>query len=510
MKKKSNSFRKRGYTLLTGATGLVGRYLIRDLLIRGHRLAVLVRATKRATARERIETICQKWENELDVSLPRPICIEGDVLNDELGVSFEDRQWVADNCDSIMHSAAVLEFYGPNRDREPWTTNVDGTRRVIEFCETYGIKNMHYVSTAYVCGNRSDLVSEDELDKNQEFRNDYERSKFEAEMIVRESNFFDETTIYRPAVISGDSETGYTSTYHGLHLYLRLMALLVPNQSPDANGVRHTDIRLPMSGDEPRNIVPVNWVSKVICEIFSNPEAHNRTFHLVPDEPVTPKLVVDACYDYFNSTGVRYCGNADFSVDDSNNFESKFLDAVAMYRDYDRTDPSFDAKNLRQFAGQIRCPVIDNEAIFRYLKFGEADRWGKLRERKPDVDFVAEEYFSSLKHIATQFIRTGAYDKVITRNGSAKKVRSQQTNEFVLGLDVLGTGGGQWQIVASKGNGCEIRRGLPLGQSPVLQIEIEEFARIFQHAIQEFSLTESHELVTNGFAFASLAEALAH
>ena len=33
------------YVFLTGATGLVGRYLVRDLLLKGVRLAVLVRPT---------------------------------------------------------------------------------------------------------------------------------------------------------------------------------------------------------------------------------------------------------------------------------------------------------------------------------------------------------------------------------------------------------------------------------------------------------------------------------
>ncbi len=499
-----------GYTLLTGATGLVGRYLLRNLLMRGHRLAVLVRDKRKITAQERIETIIQGWENELDLSLPRPVCIVGDVCGENLSVSVEDRQWVEQNCVSLIHSAAILEFYGPSREREPWTTNVSGTRNVVDFCERTNIRSLHYVSTAYVCGNRNGVVKETELDEKQDFRNDYERSKFEAEQcIASRSECFDQITIYRPAVISGDSETGYTSTYHGLHLYLRLMALLVPNQSPDENGVRHTEIRLPMSGDEPRNIVPVNWVAKIICELFSNPEAHGRTFHLVPEEPVTPKLVVETCYDYFNSTGVQYCGTDNFDVDGNNKFESNFLDAVAMYRDYDRTDPAFDSTNLKRFAGHIRCPLIDAETIFRYLKFGDMDRWGRTREQKPEVDFYAEEYFSSLKHVATQFIRSGAYDKVVSRNHKTKKRGDFQSNEFVLGLDILGQGGGQWHLVASAERGCEIRRGLPSGKNSVLQMEIEEFARIFEHAIQEFSQNESHELVTNGFAFASLAEALA-
>ena len=45
------------YHLLTGATGLLGSYLLRDCLRQGHRLAVLVRPSKRESGRQRIEAI---------------------------------------------------------------------------------------------------------------------------------------------------------------------------------------------------------------------------------------------------------------------------------------------------------------------------------------------------------------------------------------------------------------------------------------------------------------------
>ena len=62
MKNNPISISGRGYTLLTGATGLVGRYLLRDLLMRGQRVAVLVRPSKRQTAQQRVAGICQRWE----------------------------------------------------------------------------------------------------------------------------------------------------------------------------------------------------------------------------------------------------------------------------------------------------------------------------------------------------------------------------------------------------------------------------------------------------------------
>ncbi len=77
------------------------------------------------------------------------------------------------------------------------------------------------------------------------FRNDYEQSKLQAEQLVRSAQCIDELTVYRPAVISGDSQTGYTNTYHGIYLYLRMMAVIVPRlpAGPMVDGIRRCDCR---------------------------------------------------------------------------------------------------------------------------------------------------------------------------------------------------------------------------------------------------------------------------
>ena len=242
----------RRYVLLTGATGLVGRYLMRNLFLEGCHLAVVVRPTKRMNVQQRIESILQSWESELGAPLPRPIIFEGDVREENLGLQPDEISWVREHCDRILHSAAVLQFSGASQEDEPWRTNLGGTKNVLEFSRLCQIPELHYVSTAYVCGIRTDKVMENELECGQEFRNDYERSKFESEKLVRQATHFSSKTIYRPAVIVGDSRTGYTSTYHGLYLYLRLMATLVPQLPRNADGIVETPIRLPLNGDEPR------------------------------------------------------------------------------------------------------------------------------------------------------------------------------------------------------------------------------------------------------------------
>ena len=170
------------YTILTGGTGLVGRYLVRDLLLEGHPLALLIRPTSKLSVADRVEEILQFWESQLGRPLPRPVLLDGDVCREGLGLAHEDRGWVERHCGSLIHNAASLTFNGADRAGEPWRTNLDGTRHVLEFCRTAGIRDLHYVSTAYVSGTRAGVIYETELDCGQSFRNEYEESKCQAEI----------------------------------------------------------------------------------------------------------------------------------------------------------------------------------------------------------------------------------------------------------------------------------------------------------------------------------------
>ena len=58
--------------LVTGATGLLGSYLIRDLLARDVPLAVLARPSRKQSARDRVEALVAGWETCLGRPLPRP------------------------------------------------------------------------------------------------------------------------------------------------------------------------------------------------------------------------------------------------------------------------------------------------------------------------------------------------------------------------------------------------------------------------------------------------------
>lgn len=458
-----------GYLLLTGATGLLGRYLVCDLLESGNKLALLVRSSKNEKAVERIEAILQQRERATGRALPRPVVLEGDICKPLLGLNSYDLSWVSRYCTSVMHSAASLKFHADGTG-EPWTSNVEGTRNMLALCEAANLRNLHYVSTAYVCGLREEVAYETELDCGQSFRNEYEESKLQAEKLVRSADFIDQLTVYRPAVISGDSKTGYTNTYHGLYLYLRVMSILVPRQPIGPDGLRSTPLRVAQTGEERRNVVPVDWVSKVMARLYNNSEAHGHTFNLAPDDCLTPRQIMEAGYTYFNSKGVEFLG-PDYKPESYNAFEAETFPGLAMYNNYEKTDPTFDCTNLKRFAGDLPCPRIDEEMLHTYIRFGESDRWGKRRQPRVATTFYAADYFS-------KFPQSLGDERFISQ----------------VALDLIGPGGGQWSLGLHSDGTLRCEPGLNKNADSLIKLSVEEFqgmlaepiVSVHKHATKQF------------------------
>jgi len=219
--------------------------------------------------------------------------IEGELTEANLGLDGADLRWISRHCRSVIHNAANLTFHSNGREGEPWRSNFDGTRRILELCRTTGIRQFHYISTAYVCGLREGRVLETELDVGQTPGNSYEHSKIEAEKLVLATPWIDPPTIYRPAIIVGDSQTGYTATFHGFYVLVKLAHTLVSRMVRGSTAGWLMVESLGLSGKEHKNLVPVDWVSAVFTCIFSQPKHHGRSYHLVSSRPPSLGLIAD-------------------------------------------------------------------------------------------------------------------------------------------------------------------------------------------------------------------------
>ena len=374
----------RRFLLLTGATGLLGSYLVRDLLLDGQELALVVRAGRKESPESRVERIVASWETELGKRLPRPRVLAGDLSRPACGLSTADIDWAARHCESLLHNAASLSFRGGDRTAEPWLSNVTGTRHVLELARAAGIGHFHHVSTAYVCGLRSGVVGEDELDVGQAFGNDYERSKVEAETMVREAAGPMTATVYRPSIIVGDSRTGFTSTYHGLFAVLRLGHTLLTRVTLGSTSGPAILALLGVPPSDRKNFVPVDWVAQVLAHCVQTPAARGRTFHLTHPEPVASAAIgrlVQEAVERFS----RAASPDDPDLCDEAWFADNLSTQLDVYRSYFRNDPDFDRTNTVAVAGHIPCPSLDHETLMRMAKFAIDEDFGRAPRRSEVV-----------------------------------------------------------------------------------------------------------------------------
>ena len=377
----------KNYLLLTGATGFIGQYLLRRLLLRGVPLAVIARNARGRTARERVEQIVAGIEADAGRSLTRPITFTGNIAEDMLGLDENALDWFQQNCGTILHSAASIRFHAPDHDRmqDPWLSNLQGTQHLLEVCRMAEITNFHNVSTAYVSGDRvAQVCYENQLNCGQGFLNDYQQSKAEAEQAIRESEFLTARTFYRPALVVGDSRTGFTTAPDfGLYHYIQFLVEVIKRLRSDGNtGTVDVPLRVRFTGNENRNIVTVDWVADMIVHILTHAEYHNETYHLTPKRASTSREILRAMIKYFDCRGIEFIGGKEIPKDEQTDVERHFYDFATTFEPYWEDEPIFDRRNTDRVADGIETPPVDAACLERLIHFAAVHCFGYRPNRE--------------------------------------------------------------------------------------------------------------------------------
>jgi long-chain acyl-CoA synthetase len=265
-----------GSVLLTGATGFVGMELLTRFLERTDRhVFALVRGADDRAAATRMERTLRSLFGIGHPYAKRVTAVRGDITRPGLGLR-GDGDGLARQVSEIVHGAASVSFGLELKASR--ATNVQGTRRVIEFaerCQAHGgLRRLAYISTAYVAGDHRGRFSEDELDVGQSFRNAYERSKFEAESLVARARRQLPITVLRPSIVVGERGSGWTASFNVLYWPLRAFA-------------RGAYPALPARRDAPVDVVSVDYVADAIFALSQAPEAEGSTYHLTAGADAT-------------------------------------------------------------------------------------------------------------------------------------------------------------------------------------------------------------------------------
>ena len=261
-----------GLVFFTGFPGFIGRRVVAALLAAdaGVRVAALVEPKMADRARSAAAEL--PGGDRIEV-------LPGDIGERDLGLSPDVRERLHAEVTVAYHLAAIYDLAVPLEIAQK--VNVDGTGNVLELCAACErLERLNYVSTAYVAGTRHGVVYEHELSLGQSFKNHYESTKFQAELWVREWMDRVPCTIYRPAIVVGDSRTGETQKFDGPYYMLRTISRALKTKTP-----------IPQFGASGAafNVVPLDFVVDAMLAGSRDPAVAGETLHLVDPDPVSAR-----------------------------------------------------------------------------------------------------------------------------------------------------------------------------------------------------------------------------
>ena len=253
---------------VTGATGFIGKRLVKTLLARR---GAGVHFLLRSGSADKLEALYAYWGLDDKSARARAVPVYGDLTAKKLGVSADDIKKLKGQVDHVYHLAAVYDL---SADAESQiAVNIEGTRAVVEFCKAIDAGHLHHVSSIAAAGLYEGVFREDMFEEAEGLDHPYFMTKHESEKIVRTESKMP-WTVYRPALVVGDSKTGEMDKIDGPYYFFKLiqrMRQLLPPWMPSI-GLEGGRI----------NIVPVDFVVAALDHISHlKTDLAKRCFHLV-------------------------------------------------------------------------------------------------------------------------------------------------------------------------------------------------------------------------------------
>ncbi len=248
---------------VTGATGFIGKRLVKKLLARkGSVVHFLLRKESEA----KVADLRQYW----GVSAARVVPVFGDLISKKLGVSAEILKQLKGQIDHFYHLAAVYDLGADEASQI--AVNIEGTRNTVELAKALDARHFHLVSSIAAAGLYEGVFREDMFDEAENYDHPYFMTKHESEKIVRQECKIP-WSVYRPAMVVGDSTTGEMDKVDGPYYFFKLiqrMRQLLPPWMPSV-GLEGGRI----------NIVPVDFVVDALDTISHKDGIAKKCYHLV-------------------------------------------------------------------------------------------------------------------------------------------------------------------------------------------------------------------------------------
>ncbi|MDP2006640.1 MAG: SDR family oxidoreductase [Rubrivivax sp.] len=252
---------------VTGATGFIGKRLVKSLLARkGAKVHFLVRPGSEG----KLAALYEFWGLS-GAGKARALPVTGDLTAKRLGVAAETLKALKGQIDAVYHLAAVYDL-SADADSQV-QVNIEGTRNMVEFAKAVDAGHVHHVSSIAAAGLYEGVFREDMFEEAEGLDHPYFMTKHESEKIVRKE-CKQPWTVYRPALVVGDSRSGEMDKIDGPYYFFKLIQRLRQILPPWLPSVGIEGGRI--------NIVPVDFV--VACIDFishAKVETTGKCYHLV-------------------------------------------------------------------------------------------------------------------------------------------------------------------------------------------------------------------------------------
>ncbi len=251
---------------VTGATGFIGKRLVRKLL---ERKGSVVHFLIRPESEGKVAGLREYWGLKGSAA-NRAVPVFGDLTAKRLGVTAEVQRQLKGQIDHVYHLAAVYDLEADEESQV--AVNIEGTRHAVDFAKAVGAGHFHHVSSIAAAGLYEGVFREDMFSEAEGLDHPYFSTKHESEKIVRTECKLP-WTVYRPAVVVGDSQTGEMDKIDGIYYFFKLiqrMRQILPPWMPSV-GLEGGRI----------NIVPVDYVVAALDHISHGRREGGECFHLV-------------------------------------------------------------------------------------------------------------------------------------------------------------------------------------------------------------------------------------
>ncbi|HCE92677.1 MAG: short chain dehydrogenase [Burkholderiales bacterium GWA2_64_37] len=248
---------------VTGATGFIGKRLVKKLL---ERKGAVVHFLIRKESADKVADLRSFW----GVGPTRAIPVFGDLTAKKLGVAADDVKKLKGQIDHFYHLAAVYDL---SADEETQVAvNIEGTRNTVDLAKAIDAGHFHHVSSIAAAGLYEGVFREDMFEEAEGLDHPYFQTKHESEKIVRQDCKVP-WTVYRPAMVVGDSQTGEMDKIDGPYYFFKLIQRLRQLLPPWMPTVGLEGGRV--------NIVPVDFVVNALNVISHQKDITKKCYHLV-------------------------------------------------------------------------------------------------------------------------------------------------------------------------------------------------------------------------------------